>query len=126
MTAPDDALAAIEARAAAARAAIDHVDRVLADHSLDATAAQDDAFARRDEAMAASAADVPALLAHIAAERERHAAEVAAARAEALREAEGACESVADALEPCRECHNTGAAECVAAIAALGAKGGGA
>ena len=62
-TAPD--LAAIEARAAAARDASEALARVLDDEALDATGAQDAAFARRDQAMAESAADIPALLAHV-------------------------------------------------------------
>lgn len=62
-----------------------------------------------------------ALLAHIAATRERHAAEVAAARAEALREAAAACANLADGYGATDS--DAMAFACADAVAALATKG---
>lgn len=126
LRAPAD-LAAIEARADEVRAADDALALILSDECTTSTMADEsDALSRRDDAVRASAADVPALLAHIAATRERHAAEVAAARAEALREAEDACETVLDRFVGRGEDYEGerhAVRECRAAVAALATKG---
>ena len=88
-------LAAIGARAAAYTAACDALALVIDDDRIAATGEHDAAFARRDDAAQASAADIPTLLALLAAERERHAAEVAAAVAAEREACAAACRDVA-------------------------------
>ncbi|TAK27242.1 MAG: hypothetical protein EPO40_16595 [Myxococcaceae bacterium] len=78
------ALAAIKRRAAEYAAASDALARVIDDDRIAATGEHDAAYARRDEAAQASAADVPALLRHLAALTAQHAADVAAERKRAV------------------------------------------
>jgi hypothetical protein len=91
--APD--VAAIGARAAEHTAACDALALVIDDDRIAATGEHDAAFARRDDAAQASAADVPALLAWIASEPDRVAAAVAGERERAV----AVCRAVADGWE---------------------------
>lgn len=92
-------LAAIGARADEVRAAGDALALTLDDECTTSTMADEsEALSRRDDAVRASAADVPTLLHHLAAQQAAHAAAVAAARAEATAAERARCVAVCRAV----------------------------
>ena len=133
LRAPSADVAAIGARAASLATLRTELRAYLDDHTRSVFDIPVALIQRRDEAERESAADVPALLALLAAEREGRAAEVAGARAAALREAEGAVLARIVDLDGRNESAGVLPSvyarliveDCARAIAALGAKGGG-